>query len=375
MKAKVLIIGPAYPLRGGLATYNERLARAFIERGYEVKILTFSLQYPKILFPGKTQVSTSKAPEDLSIDVGINSISPFNWWKIGNEYASHHYDYVIFRYWMPFMAPALGTIARRIKKNGKSKCIAITDNVIPHEKRLGDQWLTQYFVKSMDAFLTMSRSVLKDLENLKVTQPRVYQPHPLYDDFGPAIPKEEAKRALGLDTNVHYILFFGFIRDYKGLDLLLKAFSASDFGSKEVKLLVAGEFYTDSKKYLDLIEELNLSSQLELHTDFIPNEKVPLYFSACDLVAQTYKNATQSGVTQIAYFYEKPMIVTSVGGLAELVLHERVGFVVQVDAQDISHHLTKYFNQNLEKEFSMNMKTEKARFSWDQMVDRLTGLT
>lgn len=326
MKGKVLIVGPAYPLRGGLATYNQRLAKAFMDDGYEVKILTFKLQYPNFLFPGKTQYSTSEKPKDLDIDVSLNSISPFNWFRNGRKYRKEKYDYVIFRYWMPFMAPCLGVIARMIKSNKHSKCIAITDNIIPHEKRIGDKQLTRFFVKSVDGFLTMSRSVLADLGAFDKTKPKIYNPHPLYDDFGPGKEKEEAKEMLGLEQAVSYILFFGFIRDYKGLDLLLESFAQSGLDSN-IKILVAGEFYTDADKYHRLIETLNIKERVVLHTDFIPDNKVPLYFSACDLVAQTYKSATQSGVTQIAYNYDKPMLVTNVGGLSELVPDNIVGYV------------------------------------------------
>lgn len=374
MKGKVLIVGPAFPLRGGLATYNQRLARAFKEEGYEVEILTFKLQYPKFLFPGKTQLSTAEKPLELDINVAMNSVSPLNWIKVGNKYKNKKYNYAIFRYWMPFMAPCLGTIARRIVSNKHTICLAITDNIIPHEKRVGDEQLTKYFVKSMDGFLTMSKSVLQDLKEFDKSKPKVYNPHPLYDDFGPLVDKNEAKKELKLESDASYILFFGFIRDYKGLDLLLESFATCNFGSKKVKLLIAGEYYTNKEKYLNLIKELNLTNKVELHTDFIPDSRVPLYFSACDLVAQTYKSATQSGVTQIAYYYEKPMLVTNVGGLSELVPNEKVGYVCALDKSDISSKLENYFNESKEAEFANNMKTEKQRFSWSSLVNNLLNL-
>ncbi len=238
----VVIIGPAHPLRGGLATFDERLAYCFQEHGVKTTLLTFSLQYPNFLFPGTTQYSDGPAPENLDIDVAVNSVNPLNWLRVGNKYRKQRPDLVIFRYWMPFMAPCLGTIARRIKANGHSRMVAITDNIIPHEKHFYDKPFTKYFLKSMDGFVTMSEAVLEDLNAFNATKPRRFSPHPMYDTFGPALSKEEAKQKLGLDAGTNYMLFFGFIRKYKGLDLLLQAMADPGFARNNVKLVVAGEF-------------------------------------------------------------------------------------------------------------------------------------
>lgn len=368
---KVVIIGPAYPLRGGLATYNERLARAFREVGDDVRLVTFSLQYPDFLFPGQTQFSTEAGPADLDIEVSINSVNPLSWMKVGEKLRREKPDLVIFRFWLPFMGPALGFIARRIRRNRHTRIVAITDNVIPHEKRPGDRPLTRYFLSACHGFVTMSRAVLADLRLLHFKQPARYQPHPLYDNFGPLKSKAEALRALGLADKFGYLLFFGFIRAYKGLDILLEAFADERLARLPVKLIIAGEFYEDSAPYEELIHKHNLASRLVRATDFIPNEKVVDYFCAADLVVQPYKNATQSGVSQIAYHFERPMLVTDVGGLAELIPNGEVGYVVKPNPKAIADALVDFYEHQREAEFTTGVWERKKQFSWSEMVHAL----
>ena len=374
-KRKIAIVGSAYPLRGGgIATFNERMAKAFIENGDKVKIYTFSLQYPSILFPGKTQYSDEEPPAGLDIEVLVNSINPFNWVKVGRYLKKLAPDIVILRYWIPFMAPSLGTISKIVRKNKKTKVIAIADNVIPHESKPGDKLLSSYFVKNVDAFITLSKSVLKDLTLFDLNKPRKYTPHPLYDNFGAIIPKEDAKRQLKLDSKTNYILFFGFIRDYKGLDTLLEAFADRRLRTLPVKLLIAGEFYTKTDKYLEIIKKHNLDKLIELHTEFIPNTDVHKYFCACDVVVQPYKTATQSGITQIAYHFNKPMITTDVGGLAELIPDNKVGYVVKNDIQQVAEAMYKFYDLEKEAEFSQNAAIEKKKYSWEVFVQTVLEL-
>jgi glycosyltransferase involved in cell wall biosynthesis len=374
-KRKVIIIGTAYPFRGGgMSTYNERLARAYQQRGDDVTIFTFSLQYPGFLFPGKTQYSTDPPPEGLDIKVVINSVNPFNWFSVGYKIKRLKADLIIIRYWMPFMAPCLGTIARIIRRNRHSKVIAITDNIIPHEKMPGGNLLSRYFVKSCDGFVAMSRAVLNDLNKFDTVKPRVFSPHPLYDNFGASVSENLAKKTIGLEEDTKYILFFGFIREYKGLDLLIKAFADERFRQLPVKLLIAGEFYIDGKPYLDLIEELGLKEFIVLRTEFIENHEIVNYFCACDIVAQPYKDATQSGVTQIAYHFEKPMLTTNVGGLSEMVPDGIVGYVVNPIVNEISDALLRFFIENKEKEFSANAALEKKRFSWELLLTKIDSI-
>ncbi len=373
--AKVLIIGPAYPLRGGLATYNERLCKAFNDDGHKTSILSFKLQYPEFLFPGTTQYSSDEPPKDIKIYTEINSINPFNWLKVGYQFKKEQYDLVIFRYWMPFMGPALGTIARILKQNKKTKVIAICDNLIPHEKRVGDKQFTQYFVSALDGLLTMSRSVYDDISTYFPLKKKTYLPHPMYDSFGPIMPREQALTSLNLDSNTRYILFFGFIRKYKGLDTLIRTMAHPKISELPVKAIIAGEFYEDSKPYFELIEELNISNKLILKTDFIPNSEVSKYFSAADMVVQPYHSATQSGVTQIAYYYGIPMLVTNVGGLAELVPHNEVGYVCSQDIENITESIVDFYTNNRFESMSEQVKIQSKKFSWSMMVETLIALS
>jgi glycosyltransferase involved in cell wall biosynthesis len=370
---KVIILGSAYPLRGGgIATFNERMARAFIENEDEVKIITFSLQYPSFLFPGKTQYSEEEPPEGLDIEVMVNSVNPLNWIKVGRYLRREAPDLLVLRYWIPFMGPCLGTISKIARKNKKTKVIAIADNVIPHEHKPGDKLFSTYFVKNVDAFITMSKSVLNDLSLFDTTKPRKYTPHPLYDNFGDIISKEDAKHNLNLDPHFRYVLFFGFIRDYKGLDLLLKAFADERLRELQVRLLIAGEFYSKPDKYLEIIDRHKLEEHVEMRTSFIPNTDVHNYFCASDVVVQPYKSATQSGITQVAYHFNKPMITTKVGGLSELIPHEKVGYVVTPNPKEIAEAIYKFFVQNKETEFSKNAAEEKKKYSWDEFIKNLS---
>lgn len=368
---KVLIIGPAWPLRGGLSTYDQILANELKSQGYEVSILTFKLQYPSLLFPGKTQYSSEPAPKGLSIDVKINSINPFNWFKTGLKYKVLAPDLVIIRYWLPFMGPCLGTIARLIRKNGKSRIVAITDNVIPHERRIGDKLFTRYFLKACHGFVAMSQSVLADLKKFEKRKKAFYNPHPIYNSFKPSISKIDACHQLKLDEKKHYLLFFGFIRAYKGLDLLLEAFARSSRRRLNLKLLVAGEFYEDEKPYIELVNRLELQDDVIFYKEFIPDSEVHLYFSAADITVQPYKDATQSGVTQVAYFYDKPMIVTNTGGLPELVPHEKAGFVVSKNPDEIAKAIHRFYDENQAERMISFVKSEKEKYSWESMIESL----
>ncbi len=371
---KIILVGSAHPLRGGLASFNERLAHEFQQQGNEVTIETFKLQYPKLLFPGKTQYSSSPAPKDLVINETVNSINPLNWIKIGTKIKKAKPDIVLFKYWLPFMAPCLGTIARIAKQNKHTKVITILDNLIPHEKRIGDQVFTKYFVKPNDAFIAMSESVYNDIALFNNKIPKTISPHPIFDNFGAKRTREESIKKLQLSEDYRYILFFGFIRDYKGLDLLLKAFADNRFRNKKTKLLVAGEFYSDSKPYLDLINELSLSEHIELKTEFIADEEVGYYFGACDIVALPYKTATQSGVTQIGFHFEKPMLVTDVGGLGEIIPHNKIGYVTQPDPQDIADHLIDFFSSDILNTFEQNIIEEKKKYAWECMYQNIISL-
>jgi glycosyltransferase involved in cell wall biosynthesis len=370
---RIIIIGPAYPLRGGLATFNQRLAEEFIKEGHDCKLVSFSLQYPSLLFPGKTQYNDGPAPKGLTIQSIINSINPLNWIKIGKQLAKERPDLIVVRFWIPFMGPGLGTILRQVKKNNHTTVICIADNVIPHEHRIGDRNFTSYFLKVCDGFVTMSEKVLKDLRLFEEQKPAQFIQHPLYDNFGHKISKEEARNFLKLDHNDKVIVFFGFVRKYKGLDLLLLAMNDNRIKSSGIKLLVAGEFYEDEKLYQQIIRENQLQDQIILKNNFIADDEVKYYLCAADMVIQPYRNATQSGVTPLAYHFEKPMVVTNVGGLPDLVPDHKVGLVCEPQPQAIASAILEFYQLG-EDYFIPHLRNEKQKYAWKNLTKAIFNL-
>jgi D-inositol-3-phosphate glycosyltransferase len=365
---KIIIIGTAYPYRGGLAAYNERLARQFLSEGHDVTVYTFSLQYPAFLFPGKSQYLEGPAPEGITIKRLVNSINPINWISVGLKVKKVKPDILIFKYWMPFMAPTFGTIARIARSNKHTRVICILDNVIPHEKRPGDTILTRYFTGCLNGAIAMSASVQNDMTHFRKDIPVNLSPHPLFDNFGESVSKPEAISKLSLEPGYSYLLFFGFIRAYKGLDLLIKAFADSRLRNRNLKLIIAGEFYEDPAPYLKLISDNNLLNEIILFDRFINDDEVRFFFSASDLVVQPYKSATQSGVTQIAYHFEKPMVVTDVGGLKEIVPDGICGYVIKPDPSEIAESVLDFFEKHRMESFSANVREEKKKYSWSRMT-------
>lgn len=370
---EIIIVGPAYPLRGGIANFNEALCRTLNRQGRTCNIVSFTMQYPGFLFPGTTQMASGDpAPEGIEISTRINSLNPISWWNTASYIRKQKPKIVIIRYWLPFMAPCLGTIARLVKKgNSGIKVIAIADNIIPHERRIGDEALTQYFVNGCDSFVVMSKSVMNDLNEFDSTKPVVLQPHPVYDIFGDGVNKNTARKNLGLPEDGRLVLFFGFIRQYKGLDLLIRAFADERVKNQHIKLLVAGEFYDDKQPYLDLISELGLNDSVILHDHYIPKENVKNYFSAADLVVQPYRDATQSGVTQIAYHFGKPMVVTNVGGLPEIVPDGRAGYVTEIDPVQIASAITDFYQNNRSAQLEAGVKEMAKQFTWEEFTRRV----
>jgi glycosyltransferase involved in cell wall biosynthesis len=371
---KTVIIGPAHPLRGGgITTFNHRLAKEFIQQGYDCSIVSFSLQYPSLLFPGKSQYSDEHAPEGFTIHTLINSINPLNWLRVGRRIKAWKPDLVIVRFWLPFMGPSLGTVLRQIKKNRHTKIICIADNIIPHEKRPGDKPFTNYFLKACDGFITMSETVLADLRQFEKNKPALLVPHPLYDNFGEKISKEEAKKKLGLNLEDKIVVFFGFIRRYKGLDMLLEAMADSRIKEQHIKLLIAGEFYEDEQPYRKLIHDLHLEDRVILHNHFIADADVKNFICAADCIVQPYRNATQSGVTPLAYHFEKPMIVTNVGGLPALVPHKKAGLVAEPEPSSIAEAIIEFYVLG-EDFFLPQLVEEKKKYSWQKLTATIIEL-
>ncbi|MBR5877430.1 MAG: glycosyltransferase [Alistipes sp.] len=365
---KIVILGPAHPYRGGLASIMQTMAREYQSRGHEVKIYTFTVQYPELLFPGKSQFVDTPAPEDLHIERVMNTVNPINWVRLGLRLKREKPDMILMKYWTPFMAPCFGTVARIARQNGLTKVICQVDNVEPHEHHIIDKPCNHYYLGAVDGFVYMSEQVHSELGEYS-SAPQIFSPHPMFENFGSRIDRAEACEALGLDATFDYSLFFGLIRDYKGLDLLLKAWA--QWRPMGRKLLVAGEFYTSKELYLQLIEQLGLRDDVVLHDWFIDDEKVKNYFSMADLLVLPYRTATQSGVTQIAYNFSLPMLVTRVGGLPEIVPDGRVGRVCEPDVESIAQTLKQIYEGDQLSKFKVNFPEERKRFSWAAMCDKL----
>ena len=372
MVNKLVIIGPAWPLRGGLSAFDEKLATQFTEKGIQTRIDTFSLQYPSFLFPGKSQYTTDPKPINVNIDVCINSINPFNWIIIGLKLYREKPDLIIVRFWIPFLAPCLGTILKIAQLNKHTKVISIIDNMIPHEKRMGDRLLTNYFVKTVDGFIAMSEKVKNDIKTFS-HKPVSISPHPIFNHFGDPITKMEARTQLGLPQQDKIILFFGYIRKYKGLDLLIQAMANETIKNLGIQLIIVGEFYEDASTYHDLVNALGLQNRISFYSNYIPDGEVKNYVCSADFIIQPYKNATQSGVTPLAYHFEKPMLVTNVGGLADTVPHLKTGIVVAPTAEEIAKGIETLYELG-EKHFIPNIIEEKKKYSWSQMTEKFLAL-
>lgn len=366
---RITLVGTAHPMRGGLAQFNSALCFALQARGHDVELISFTRQYPGILFPGKSQFDSSQDTHAFPATPMVDSIDPFSWLRAARHIARRRPHGLLFKYWMPFFAPAFGTIARRVKRSGETRVVTILDNVIPHERRPGDIVLTRYFLRSVDGFLAMSRSVRADLERLRPGAPSELVPHPVYDLFGRRIDKGEARRQLGLPEGEPILLFFGFVREYKGLDLLLEALPRIR-ERIPARLLVLGEFYSGKERTLAQIESLGLGDAVTLEDGYVPNEKVGLYFSAADVVVLPYRSATQSGIVPIAYQLERPVICTDVGGLAEVVEHGRTGLICPPqDVEALAQSVLRFYEEGLEDRFIPRIQEKRVEYSWDRMAE------
>ena len=366
----IVILGTAYPFRGGLATFNERLARQLQAEGHTVEVITFTLQYPSFLFPGKTQYSTEKAPTDLRISQQVHSCNPFNWIKVGRRIRKMQPDMLITCYWMAFFAPCYGMIQRIVQRNGKTRCIALVHNMIPHEPSILDKLFAPFFVRHTDGFVALSESVVQDINRFDHgTKPKTSYPHPIYDHYGEPMSKEEACQALHLKPENQYMLFFGLVRAYKGLDLLLDAFGKVKDQLPNLQLIIAGEFYEDEDKYRAQIANNGLTDRVIIKNEFIADADLRKYFGAADLIVQPYKSATQSGVTQVAFHFEKPMLVTNVGGLGEIVHDHKMGYAVEPNAEAIAQALTDYYTHNRQPDYTTYLIKEKDKYSWSRLAE------
>jgi glycosyltransferase involved in cell wall biosynthesis len=370
----IALIGPAYPYRGGIAHFIQRMLNGAAERGQEAAIFTFTRQYPALLFPGKTQETTSGPPAATPVRC-IDSLNPLSWFGAARRIRSRKPRVAVFHHWMPFFAPAFGTIARRLRRSG-IRILVVVHNAIPHERRPGDIALTRFFLSAADGFIVLSRTVEHDIRTLGYDQQIRCVEHPTYDNFGPAEDRVVARERLGLPERGSILLFFGYVRKYKGLDALISAMPSIIEHDEDTRLVVAGEFYEDEAEYCSKIEELNLAEHITFTSDYIPDEDVATYFSAADVVVQPYLSATQSGVAQIAFNYNRPVITTDVGGLAETVADGRTGLVVEPNSPSaIADAVTRFIREGMRSRMEAAIADEKARFGWQPVFDALYDLS
>jgi len=368
-------VGTAYPMRGGIAQYNALLCRELEREGHQVDVYSFTRQYPSILFPGKTQMEEGADPAPVSARAMVDSINPLTWYRAADAIARGRPDVLLFKYWMPFFAPCFGTIARRVRARVPGcRVILICDNVIPHERRLLDGAMTRYMLGAAHAFVVMSKSVLDDLRLFRPGAPATLVPHPLYTHFGEPTPRAAARRALGWSDAERVLLFFGYIRRYKGLDILLRAMPEIH-ASTGARLAVLGEFYEDRAAYDAIVRDCGIERIVTMTGNYVPNEGVGVHFSASDLVVLPYRSATQSGIVQVAYQLERPVLCTRVGGLEEMVTDGETGLLVAPeDPGAIARAVARYFNEGLEDRLVAAVRRVKAGMGWDALARAIVEL-
>jgi glycosyltransferase involved in cell wall biosynthesis len=375
---KIAVVGPMHPYRGGIAHFTEMTVEALAGRGHDVRPVSFSRQYPELLFPGKTQFEPdAEAPPVVrGAPRLLDSINPISWFRTGFYLRDAAPDAVVFQYWMPFFAPAYGVVARGLRRHYGIPSFAVVHNALPHERHLGDAWLSRFFLRACAGHVVMSDAVADDLRTLRRPDAALQQiEHPVYERFGDPVPRAEARAALDLPPDAPVLLFFGFVRAYKGLHVLLEALPDALDALPALHLVVAGEPYDDPERYRRLIRDNGLADRVHWHDEYVPSERVPTYFSAADLVVQPYVSATQSGVAQIATHFETPMIVTDVGGLAESVPHEEVGFVVPPEAPEaLAAAIARFFRDDWQDRLTEGMRARKQRHHPDRLVEAVERL-
>ncbi|PWJ34223.1 glycosyltransferase [Sediminitomix flava] len=368
---KIACLSTFYPFRGGIAQFNANMYRVLEQQGHELKAFTFSRQYPDFLFPGQTQyVTEADVADPIESIPCLDTINPISYLTTAKKIKEWQPDILLMKYWMSFFGPSQGTVAKLMGPN--TKVITVLDNVIPHEKRFIDTPFTSYFMKQNDGFVVMSKQVEKDMLHFQPNAIYNYHPHPLYDHFPAPIDREKACQELGLDPNKKTILFFGFIRNYKGLDLMIDAFNQLD---DSYELVIAGESYGDFSAYQSQIDNSPLKANIKTHVRYIDDHEVPIFFSAANVCLLPYKSATQSGISTIALHYELPMIATDVGGLGEYILDGETGFMVEKpEVNLIAEKIKQYFTEDREQDFRENHKKFKENFSWTSLAKSIEDL-
>ena len=369
---KIVLVGPFPPFRGGISDLNAALADHLSKR-HEIHAINFTTQYPKVLFPGKTQFKKGDSAQEVDSIRCLSSINPFSWRKTAYKIIDIDPDLVLFRFWLPFFAPAFSGVAKKIRKYSDATIMVICDNIIPHEERLLDTRLTKRFFGFIDSFIVLSKKVENELLSFIPEAKYKYSPHPIYSIFNNTLSKEQAKAELKLATK-KVLLFFGLIREYKGLDILINAMEKIKTELEDYTLLIVGECYENENKYTELIKKAGITDNVKCHYSFIPDNEVGKYFSAADVVVLPYKTASQSGIVQIAYHFDTPVIVSNVGGLPEIVDEGKTGYCVEPNSNAFAKAIKAFYEKDNISEMNSKISDYKSRFSWDNMVSAIEEL-
>jgi len=371
---KIVLIGPIYPYRGGIAHFSEALFRRLEQRSHEVRAITFTRQYPGFLFPGRSQYEEAPVEHPAPSTRIIDSLNPITWFKAVRQVVRWGSNVAIIPYWTPFLAPALCAIAWHLRVRGVT-VLALVHNALPHERLPGARVLGGMFLRTAQGCIIMSEGVGRDLDLLGVDGPRKLLNHPVYDKFGPLVAQDQARAELGISSNVPVLLFFGFIRAYKGLHVLLESMPRIIDALPSVRLIIAGEFYEEEELYRTTIESEDLKEHILLRAAYIPKEDVGKYFGAADVVVQPYTRATQSGVAQVAFHFEKPLIMSDVGGLAEVVGHQEAGLIVPPNDPDaLSEAVIRFFEKGWRPRLTEGVRRRKQAHSWENFCEAIESM-
>ncbi len=369
---KIVLIGPVYPYKGGISHYTGLMFRA-LSKKYDVTLLSYSFQYPKILYKKEQRDYSNDTFKIDNTQYVINTANPVNWIATANKINKLKPDLVIIQWWHPYFAPCYQTIAGNIKN---SKVLFICHNVFPHERFPLDKWLTKRTLKKGNYYIVQSSQDENDLKTIIPNAKYIRAVHPTYNAFKMQnMSKENARELLGIQPEEKILLFFGFVRKYKGLDYLIKAMPQIKEKLSDCKLLVVGDFGDDKEEYIELINQLIVNDVIDIYDGYIPDKEVEKFFAACDVVVLPYISATQSGIVQIAYGFDKPVIATNVGGLPDVVIDGKTGYLVEVkNEKSIADAVISFFDNSSDGRFEAGVKEESYRFSWDRMIDNINKL-
>ncbi|MCH5248457.1 MAG: glycosyltransferase family 4 protein [Lachnospiraceae bacterium] len=370
---RIVLIGPIYPYNSGIAHYTGLLYKALLKNGYEVSMHSFKFQYPKFLFKKEQKDERSSQFKVDNVNYSIHTMNPFNWFNVAHQIKKFNTDLIISQWWHPYFVPCFFTLFKLL---GRYKLLFVCHNVFPHERFPLDRFLAKLVLRQGDYFITQSKMDANDLRSIKKDAEPIVTPHPTYNAFKISdMSKADARKILNIDEKANIMLFFGFVREYKGLKYMLQAMPAIKKSVPDAELWIVGDFGDKKESYYNMIDSLGIKDSVKTVEGFVADAEVEKYFAACDLVVLPYVSATQSGIVPMAFGFGRPVLVTNVGGLPDVVTDNKTGYVVKSRSHsEISDKAIDFFNNNRADEFIENIINEEDRFSWDTFVKKLTKL-